>query len=297
MSESGLDVVTGAFSFTGRYIAEQLLARGRRVRTLAPATGPSHPLAAKVEAAPFVFDSATRSHRACAGRTRSTTRTGSASSAWRRPSRAVEGYGGSWLPRVRPAPGGSSTSAWPIPISSPFPYYRAGAQTEDVVRESRLSYASFGRRSSSVPTTSSVNNASRGVSATYRSFLVQRGGARGAARVRSRHGCDLHRCRRTGPGRRADAAGPSRWTFDGIVRLIAHAVGSRAWITRAPEAVAQYAAQLAGLALRDVLVTRMLNCRRSPRAARVRRSRAVATGSKNGSPRTPRTSVAATRPS
>ncbi len=31
---SDVDVVTGAFSFTGRYIAEELLDRGRRVRTL-----------------------------------------------------------------------------------------------------------------------------------------------------------------------------------------------------------------------------------------------------------------------
>jgi uncharacterized protein YbjT (DUF2867 family) len=29
-----LDVVTGAFSYTGRHIAEELIARGRRVRTL-----------------------------------------------------------------------------------------------------------------------------------------------------------------------------------------------------------------------------------------------------------------------
>jgi NAD(P)-dependent dehydrogenase (short-subunit alcohol dehydrogenase family) len=30
----GQDVVTGAFSYTGRYIAQKLLARGRRVVTL-----------------------------------------------------------------------------------------------------------------------------------------------------------------------------------------------------------------------------------------------------------------------
>jgi len=32
--EPGLDVVTGAFSYTGRYIAQRLLAQGRQVRTL-----------------------------------------------------------------------------------------------------------------------------------------------------------------------------------------------------------------------------------------------------------------------
>ena len=51
-----LDVVTGAFSYTGRHITEALLARGRRVRTLTRRPGPSHPLAAQIEAAPFAFD-------------------------------------------------------------------------------------------------------------------------------------------------------------------------------------------------------------------------------------------------
>ena len=57
LTVSELDVVTGAFSYTGRYIAEELLGRGRRVRTLTRRPpDPSHPLAASVEAAPFVFD-------------------------------------------------------------------------------------------------------------------------------------------------------------------------------------------------------------------------------------------------
>jgi nucleoside-diphosphate-sugar epimerase len=51
-----LDVVTGAFSYTGRHIEETLLARGRRVRTLTRRPAPSHPLAENVEARPFVFD-------------------------------------------------------------------------------------------------------------------------------------------------------------------------------------------------------------------------------------------------
>jgi NADH dehydrogenase len=54
---SDLDVVTGAFSFTGRYIAEELLARGRRMRTLTRQPHPSHPLAGKVDAAPLVENS------------------------------------------------------------------------------------------------------------------------------------------------------------------------------------------------------------------------------------------------
>ena len=53
-----------------------------------------------------------------------------------------------------------------------------------------------------------------------------------------------------------DAAGPSRWTYEAFVRLIARAVGSRAWIGRAPPEIALAASRAAGFALRDVLLTR-----------------------------------------
>ena len=51
-----MDVVTGAFSFTGRAIAEELLSRGRAVRTLSrrPAED-SDPMAARVEWAALQF--------------------------------------------------------------------------------------------------------------------------------------------------------------------------------------------------------------------------------------------------
>ncbi len=51
-----LDVVTGAFSYTGRHVAEELLARGRRVRTLSRRPDPAHPLAARVEVMPLTID-------------------------------------------------------------------------------------------------------------------------------------------------------------------------------------------------------------------------------------------------
>src|SRR5438045_9208119 len=44
MEQRGFDIVTGAFSFTGRYIARRLLAQERRVKTLT-----NHPNRAGVE--------------------------------------------------------------------------------------------------------------------------------------------------------------------------------------------------------------------------------------------------------
>jgi uncharacterized protein YbjT (DUF2867 family) len=52
-----MHIVTGAFSYTGRYISERLLADGERVRTLSRRGPPAgHPLAGRVEVAPLRMD-------------------------------------------------------------------------------------------------------------------------------------------------------------------------------------------------------------------------------------------------
>src|SRR5215210_4980816 len=50
-----MDVVTGAFSYTGRAIAEELLRRGGSVRTLSRRDAPADPLAARIERAALQF--------------------------------------------------------------------------------------------------------------------------------------------------------------------------------------------------------------------------------------------------
>jgi NADH dehydrogenase len=51
-----LNVVTGAFSYSGRYIAQVLLDQGMRVRTLTSRPASSSPFGDRVEVAPFNFD-------------------------------------------------------------------------------------------------------------------------------------------------------------------------------------------------------------------------------------------------
>jgi NADH dehydrogenase len=50
-----LDVVTGAFGYTGGAIAQKLLVQGRAVRTLTNHAKPGHPLSGRVEVAPLNF--------------------------------------------------------------------------------------------------------------------------------------------------------------------------------------------------------------------------------------------------
>jgi uncharacterized protein YbjT (DUF2867 family) len=51
-----VNAVTGVFSYTGRAIAQELLARGERVRTLSRTDAPDDPLREQVELAPLRFD-------------------------------------------------------------------------------------------------------------------------------------------------------------------------------------------------------------------------------------------------
>src|SRR5436305_12627197 len=55
-SDRNLDLVTGAFSYSGSHIAERLLARGRRVRTLTFHPDRPHPLRERVQAFRYSFD-------------------------------------------------------------------------------------------------------------------------------------------------------------------------------------------------------------------------------------------------
>jgi len=53
---SDLHVVTGAFGYSGKYIASRLLAAGCRVRTLTNSLSRQNPFGADVEARPYNFD-------------------------------------------------------------------------------------------------------------------------------------------------------------------------------------------------------------------------------------------------
>ena len=56
MEKNGLHVVTGAFGFSGRYIAKRLLEAGCRVRTLTNSPGRANPFGGKIAAFPYDFE-------------------------------------------------------------------------------------------------------------------------------------------------------------------------------------------------------------------------------------------------
>ena len=56
MNERDLHVVTGAFGYSGRYIAQRLLDSGHRVRTVTNSPGRTNLFGDRIEAHPFHFD-------------------------------------------------------------------------------------------------------------------------------------------------------------------------------------------------------------------------------------------------
>src|SRR5271167_697619 len=66
-TETPLDLITGAFSYSGSHIAQRLLNDGHRVRTLTFHPGRPHRLQGRIEAFSYDFDDANVLERSFAG--------------------------------------------------------------------------------------------------------------------------------------------------------------------------------------------------------------------------------------
>jgi uncharacterized protein YbjT (DUF2867 family) len=250
-----LDVVTGAFSFTGRHIAEALLARDRRVRTLTRRPDPEHPLARRIERAPLVFDDRLVDILRGADTLYNTywIRFERGSTTFDRAvANTVTLFAAAREAGVRRIVHISVANA---DEASPFAYYKAKARAERTLRESGIPYGIVRPTLVYGPNDILVTNiawALRRVPV----FLIP---GDGRYEVQPVSVWDVARiCIELGnrdDEATVDAAGPQRFTFREYVQLIKRAVGGRAWIRTAPTAIAHTVGALAGLALRDVVAT------------------------------------------
>jgi uncharacterized protein YbjT (DUF2867 family) len=252
-----LDVVTGAFSFTGRHIAERLLAQGRSVRTLTRTPpAPGHPLAGRVAWAPFRFDDSlleslrgtdtlyntywVRFERGDVTFARAVANTGVL-------------FGAAAAAGVRRV---VHVSAANPDERSPFAYFRGKARTEALLRSSGLSHAIVRPTLVFGPGDILVNNVAWAMRHVPL-FLVPGTGRYEVQPVSVYDVAGIALDAGTGADDVVlDAAGKQRWTYEEFVRLIRAAVCGRARIARAPFWIALATARVAGLPLRDVVVTR-----------------------------------------
>jgi uncharacterized protein YbjT (DUF2867 family) len=255
-ADTGVDVVTGAFSYSGSVIASMLTARGRTVRTL---TGHPRqaPAGSAVRAFPLAFGDPAALVTAMSG--------------------ATTLYNTYW---VRFARGGTDhdlavansrilfeaaraagvqrvvhVSITHADAGSPLPYFRGKALVEQHLAASGLSHAILRPAILFGGNDVLVNN----IAWLLRHLPVFGVGGAGGYRIRGIHVEDLARLCVEYGGRRensvTDAVGPERPTFLRLVTAIREAVGSRSLIVRVPGAAVPLLARGLGLALRDVLLT------------------------------------------
>lgn len=256
-ANTGLDVVTGAFSYTGRFIAGQLLASGRRVRTLTGHPNRPHPFGDRVEVRPYAFDEPANVARSLEGvatlfntywvrfeRGRTTFE-----SAVRNSRVLFEAAREAGARRI------VHVSVTNPSIDSPLPYFRGKALVEQALAEAGVPYAIVRPSLVFGPGDILINN----IAWLLRRLPVFAIPGSGAYRVRPVHVEDVAQICVESAASDAqllvDAVGPEVLTYAEMTRLIRDAVGSRARLVHVPPALAVPAGRLIGLGLGDVLLT------------------------------------------
>ena len=250
------DVVTGAFSFSGRAIARRLLESGRTVRTL---TGHPHRAGSEraIEIRPLDFGDPPSLVDSLRGATtlyntywvrfpHGRTDHGIAVANCRTLFHAARRAGVERVVHV---------SITHPSIDSPYPYFRGKAMVERTLSEADMSYAVVRPAILFGPNGVLLNN----IAWLLRRLPVFAVGGDGSYRVRPIHVDDLAAlCVELGDRRDdviTDAVGPERPTFLELVSTIRTLVGSRARIMKVPGVLVPVLARALGLVLRDVLLT------------------------------------------
>jgi NADH dehydrogenase len=254
---TGLDVVTGAFSYSGRAIAARLMANGREVRTLTghPERGLDQPA---IQARPLDFDNPAALAESLAGAT-TLYNTYWARFAHGRVDHALAVENCRTLFQAARRAGVGKivhTSILNPSSSSPYPYFRGKALVERALSECGVDYAIlrpcvlFDERGVL------INN----IAWLLRHFPIFAIGGRGDYEVRPVHVDDFAQLAVEAAGwpdnRTVDAVGPDRPTFAQLVGQIRTAVRSHALVVPVPGPVLVGAARVLGAALHDVLLTK-----------------------------------------
>jgi NADH dehydrogenase len=255
--DTGLDVVTGAFSYSGAAIARALTARGRTVRTLTghPERSGDHP---GIEARPLDFDDQLRLVESLQGATTLY------NTYWVRFARgridhdlAVANSRTLFLAARRAGVRRIVHVSITHPgTGSPFPYFRGKALVERALAESEVPFAVVRPAILFGGDGVLINN----IAWLLRHLPVFGVGGDGGYRIRGIHVDDLAElCLTVAAGADdsvTDAVGPERPTFNELVALVRDAVGSRSRIVHVPGDLVPALSSALGLVLHDVLLTK-----------------------------------------
>jgi uncharacterized protein YbjT (DUF2867 family) len=248
-----LDVVTGAFSYTGSFIARRLLDDGVRVRTLTRRDDRASPLHGKIETAPLQFaDRGALVESLRGARSLYNTywvrfeRGGTTfDRAVRNSALLFEAAAEAGVRRI------VHVSVTNPSEASPLPYFRGKAQVERALAAAGPAYAIVRPTLVFGPRDILVNN----IAWILRRFPFFVVAGDGSGRVQPVSAEDVAEIAVTAEGT-VDAAGPEEYTFDELVRAVGAAIGCRRPLVHAPPRVALGLGAVVGAACRDVILTR-----------------------------------------
>ena len=249
--------MTGAFSYSGRFVAQQLLERGRGVRTLTNHPRPDEPLATRIPSYPLDFSDSAALVTALTGAdtlyntywVRAQHGSVTHGDAVENTRRLIEAARRAGVRRI-------VQTSIANPTASASSYYRGKAALEEAVRACGLSYAIVRPTLLFGEGDVLINN----IAWLLRHLPVFAIPGDGRYRLQPMHVKD-HANLLVEVGSQAadvvaDSAGPEIFTFDQLVQLLRRVLNVRALVVHASPALAMAGASVAGRVVRDMLLTR-----------------------------------------
>jgi NADH dehydrogenase len=252
-----LHAVTGAFGFTGKYIARRLLDRGIEVRTITGHPDRENPFGSRVRAHPFSFDEPHRLVDALRGATVLY------NTYWVRFSHGASTFDAAisnTLTLIRAAEEAGVQRIVHVSITNPsegsnLPYFRGKALLERAICESSLSHAILRPAVIFGDEDVLINN----IAWLLRRFPLFPVPGSGEYRLQPIYVEDLASlavsCGESTENTTIDAIGPDTLTFNELVGLLKQTVGSSARAVHLPARVALALSRVIGFFVRDVILT------------------------------------------
>ena len=258
MGTYNLNVVTGAFGYTGKYITRRLLQMGERVKTITGRPDRPNPFGDQVSASPFNFDQPAELVKTLQGastlyNTYWVRFDYEQTTFYEAVRNTLTLFSAAQEAGIRRVVHVSITNP---DEDSPLPYFKGKAVLETALKESGLSYAIirptvvFGREDIL------INN----IAWCLRRLPIFVIPGSGAYKLQPIYVEDMAEIAveagHQDTNSVIDAVGPETYSYQDLVRLIAETVGSRARIVHVSPALALRLAKILGILVHDVVLTR-----------------------------------------
>jgi NADH dehydrogenase len=256
-AKRGTVTITGAFSYTGKYVARRLLDRGYSVRTLTGHPGRVNPFGQAVEAFPYDFDRPDQLRKTLLGTStlintywvRFPREESTFEAAVRNTRKLIDAAKDAGVERI------VHVSIANPSAESPLGYYRGKAELEQAVLDSGLSYVIVRPTVIFGDEDILINN----IAWFLRRFPLCGIPGDGRYRIRPIFVEDMARIMAKAVDETGDAVmdavGPETYTFEELVRLIASSIGRSVRFVHVPASLAYLATLVAGWFVGDVVLT------------------------------------------